>query len=68
MELLTKKNYFSKNMIVKTINLQVISVYESILVQNIIHVTFHFKKNHPKISKEEEVIHNLIQKTTIDNT
>ena len=27
-----KNNYFSKNMIVKTINLQVISVYESISI------------------------------------
>ena len=32
-------------MIVKTINLQVISVYESILVHNIIHITFYFKKS-----------------------
>ena len=59
---MTKNNYFSKNMIVKTINLQVISVYESILVHNIIHITFYFLKNPTKISKEEEVIHNLIQK------
>ena len=29
-------------MIVKTINLQVISVYDSILVHNIIHITFYF--------------------------
>ena len=32
-------------MIVKTINLQVISVYESILEHNIIHITFYFKKS-----------------------
>ena len=29
-------------MILKTTNLQVISVYESILVHNIIHITFYF--------------------------
>ena len=29
-------------MIVKTINIQVISVYESILARNIIHITFYF--------------------------
>ena len=49
-------------MIVKTFNIQVISVYESIFVRNIIHITFYLKKNPPKISKEEEVIHNTIQK------
>ena len=32
MEFMTKKIFFSKNMIVKTINIQVISVYESILL------------------------------------
>ena len=31
--------------IVKTINIQVISVYESIFVRNIIHVTFYYKKS-----------------------
>ena len=36
-----KNNYFSKNMIVKTIYIQVISVYESIFVRNIIHITFY---------------------------
>ena len=49
-----KNNYFSKNMIVKTINIQVISVYESIFVRNIIHITFYQKKNPPKISKEKK--------------
>ena len=34
---------------------------KAFLVHNIIHITF-FLKNPPKISKEEEVIHNLIQK------
>ena len=41
MEFMTKNNYFSKNMIVKTINIQVICAYESILVRNIIHITFY---------------------------
>ena len=35
---------------------------KTFLVHNIIHITFYFKKNPPKISKEEEVIHNLVQK------
>ena len=35
-------------MIVKTINIQVISVYENILVRNIIHITFYKKKIPPK--------------------
>ena len=35
-------------MIAKTIDIQVISVYESIFVRNIIHITFYFKKNPPK--------------------
>ena len=29
------------NMIVKTINIQVISVYECIFVRNVIHITFY---------------------------
>ena len=36
-------------MIVKTINIQAISVYDSIFMRNIIHITF-YKKNSPKIS------------------
>ena len=35
-------------MIVKTINIQVISVYESIFVRNIIHITFYLKIIPPK--------------------
>ena len=62
MEFMTKIIFFSKNMIVKTINIQVTSVYESIFVRNIIHITFLFTKNPPKISKEEEVIRNMIKK------
>ena len=34
---------------------------KAFFVRNIIHITFYFKKS-PKISKEEEVIHNKIQK------
>ena len=49
-------------MIVKTINIQVTSVYESIFVRNIIDITFYLHKILPKISKEEEVIHNMIRK------
>ena len=50
-------------MIIKTINIQVISVYESIFVRNIIHKYVLFKKKHPpKIRKEEDVIQNMIQK------
>ena len=61
MELMTKIIILAKIMIVKTINIQVISVYERIFVRNIIHITF-IKKNPPKISKEKEVIHTKIQK------
>ena len=49
-------------MIVKIINIQVISIYESILVCNIIHVTFYLKKIPSKIIKVEEIFHNMIQK------
>ena len=38
-------------MIVKTINIQVISVYDSIFVRNIIHITYYFKKNPPPKKK-----------------
>ena len=52
-------------MIVKTSNIQVICIYESIFCNiktiHIIHITL-YKKNSSKISKEEEVIHNVIQK------
>ena len=48
-------------MIVYIINIQVISVYESIsFVLDIIHIKFN-KINSQKISKEEDVIHNMIQ-------
>ena len=52
-------------MIVKTINIQVISVYESIFVGNIIHITYYLKNKNPKISKEKGVIHNKIQKQLV---
>ena len=48
-------------MSVKTFNIQVIGVYESVFERNIIHITF-YEKYTPKIGKEEEVIHNMIQK------
>ena len=48
-------------MIVKTINIQVISVYESIMLCVILFILRFIKKKSPKISKEE-VIHNMIQK------
>ena len=56
-----KNNYFSKNIIVKTINIQVISVYESIFLCVILFILRFIKKS-PKISKEKELIHNKIQK------
>ena len=43
-----KNNYCSKNMIVKTINLQVISVYESIFCAQYYSYDVLFKKNPPK--------------------
>ena len=57
-----KNNYFSKNMIVKSINIQVISVYESIFC--VLYYSYYvlLKKIPPKINKEKEVIHNKIQK------
>ena len=56
-----KNNYFSKNMIVKTINIQVISVYENIFLCVILFI-WRFINPPPQISKEKKVIHNKIQK------
>ena len=50
-----KNNYFSKNMIVKTINIQVISVYESIFFLCVILfiLRFIFKKSPQNKSREK---------------
>ena len=49
-------------MFVKTFNIQVISVYESIFSALYYSYYVLFLKKSPKICKEEEAIHNMIQK------
>ena len=61
MELMTKNNYFSKNMIVKLLKYKPLVFIKAFLLVILFILRF-IKKNSPKVSKEKEVIHNKIQK------